>query len=174
MKIIDEKAFRNHIRLQFSSFITQQKKIINLEKGIYNRAIQDAKKQKIVRKWDNVNFVQIYLNIYRTLLANLDPKSHVNNNYLLNKLENDKLSAYHLVFMNEREMYPEKWKELIDKKIKRDNNMYEENLAAATDEFKCYKCSKRQCTYYQLQTRSADEPMTTFVTCLNCGNNWKC
>ena len=52
--------------------------------------------------------------------------------------------------------------------------MYEENLASATDEFKCYKCSKRQCTYYQLQTRSADEPMTTFVTCLNCGNNWKC
>lgn len=23
------------------------------------------------------------------------------------------------------------------------------------------------------QTRSADEPMTTFVTCTNCGNKWK-
>ena len=31
-----------------------------------------------------------------------------------------------------------------------------------------------KCTYYQLQTRSADEPMTTFVTCINCGNRWKC
>ena len=31
-----------------------------------------------------------------------------------------------------------------------------------------------QCSYYQLQTRSADEPMTTFVTCINCGARWKC
>ena len=67
-----------------------------------------------------------------------------------------------------------KWKKLIEDKIKRDNNMYTENLAAATDEFKCYKCLKRQCTYYQMQTRSADEAITTFITCLNCANNWKC
>ena len=32
---------------------------------------------------------------------------------------------------------------------------------------------KKKCTYYQLQTRSADEPMTTFITCLNCNNKWK-
>jgi transcription elongation factor S-II len=29
-------------------------------------------------------------------------------------------------------------------------------------------------TYYEMQTRSADEPMTVFVSCLNCGKNWKC
>jgi len=44
---------------------------------------------------------------------------------------------------------------------------------ASTDAFKCGKCGKRMCTYYQLQTRSADEPMTTFVTCVNCDNRWK-
>ena len=44
---------------------------------------------------------------------------------------------------------------------------------ASTDAFKCGKCGKRECTYYQLQTRSADEPMTTFVTCVNCDNRWK-
>jgi transcription elongation factor S-II len=42
-----------------------------------------------------------------------------------------------------------------------------------TDEFKCGKCGQRRTTYYQKQTRSADEPMTTFVTCLNCNNRWK-
>lgn len=174
MKIIDPILFREQIRKQFSKFIKSKKKIINLEKGIFNKAIQEAKKLKIVRKWDNINFVYLYVNIYRNLFANLDPKSHVNNASLRDKLDTDEISAYHLVFMNEREMFPEKWKILVEKKIKRDNNMYEENLASATDEFKCYKCSKRQCTYYQLQTRSADEPMTTFITCLNCGNNWKC
>jgi len=44
---------------------------------------------------------------------------------------------------------------------------------ASTDAFKCGKCGQRKCTYYQLQTRSADEPMTTFVTCVNCDNRWK-
>ncbi|XP_052173275.1 transcription elongation factor TFIIS [Diospyros lotus] len=44
---------------------------------------------------------------------------------------------------------------------------------ATTDQFKCGRCGQRKCTYYQLQTRSADEPMTTFVTCVNCNNHWK-
>ncbi|KAI0519338.1 hypothetical protein KFK09_006782 [Dendrobium nobile] len=44
---------------------------------------------------------------------------------------------------------------------------------ATTDQFRCGRCGQRKCTYYQLQTRSADEPMTTFVTCVNCNNHWK-
>ena len=44
---------------------------------------------------------------------------------------------------------------------------------ATTDQFQCGKCRQRKCTYYQMQTRSADEPMTTFVTCINCNNRWK-
>ena len=42
-----------------------------------------------------------------------------------------------------------------------------------TDMFRCGKCKKRNCTYYQMQTRSADEPMTSFITCLSCSNRWK-
>ncbi|KHJ75625.1 putative transcription elongation factor S-II, partial [Oesophagostomum dentatum] len=42
-----------------------------------------------------------------------------------------------------------------------------------SDMFKCGKCGKKNCTYTQLQTRSSDEPMTTFVFCLECGNRWK-
>ncbi|CAA0805935.1 Transcription elongation factor TFIIS [Striga hermonthica] len=44
---------------------------------------------------------------------------------------------------------------------------------ASTNEFTCGRCKKKETTYYQMQTRSADEPMTTFVTCVNCGNHWK-
>eukprot|EP00794_Sanderia_malayensis_P004777 gene4777-5404_t len=42
-----------------------------------------------------------------------------------------------------------------------------------TDQFKCSRCGKRNCTYNQVQTRSADEPMTTFVYCNECGKRWK-
>ncbi|RDX70531.1 Transcription elongation factor TFIIS, partial [Mucuna pruriens] len=44
---------------------------------------------------------------------------------------------------------------------------------ATTDQFKCGRCGQRKCTYYQMQTRSADEPMTTYVTCVVCSNRWK-
>ncbi|TNN78797.1 Transcription elongation factor A protein 1 [Liparis tanakae] len=42
-----------------------------------------------------------------------------------------------------------------------------------TDLFSCGKCKGKCCTYTQVQTRSADEPMTTFVFCNTCGNRWK-
>ncbi|KAF9306098.1 hypothetical protein BGZ74_007566, partial [Mortierella antarctica] len=63
----------------------------------------------------------------------------------------------------------------------RDRALHEENMFAAkgaeeqqaeTDMFKCGKCKGRKTRYYQMQTRSADEPMTTFVTCINCGNSY--
>ena len=67
----------------------------------------------------------------------------------------------------------EKWEEAIKAKSIRDKNKFEQNLEAATDTFKCRKCHSKKCTYYQMQTRSADEPMTIFVTCIECGNRWK-
>ncbi|CAI9099817.1 OLC1v1036696C1 [Oldenlandia corymbosa var. corymbosa] len=45
---------------------------------------------------------------------------------------------------------------------------------ASNGAFQCGRCKKRETTYYRLQTRSADEPMTTFVTCTNCNKRWKC
>ena len=174
MKILDVVTFRQKIRNKLNLLIENEEKSINLEKGIFNSSIQEAKKKKIVRKWDNKNFIMLYLVRLKSIMINLDKDSHVHNLSLLQKLKENEFPAYKLAFMNGREMFPDKWKELVDAKIKRDNHLYEENVAAATDEFKCYKCKKRKCSYYQLQTRSADEPMTTFITCLNCGNHWKC
>mmetsp|Transcript_8823 Transcript_8823/g.22766 ORF Transcript_8823/g.22766 Transcript_8823/m.22766 type:complete len:167 (+) Transcript_8823:125-625(+) len=48
-----------------------------------------------------------------------------------------------------------------------------ENEGAHTTEYPCPKCRARDCVYTQLQTRSADEPMTTFCQCKQCGKRWK-
>uniref|UniRef100_A0A7S2XA16 DNA-directed RNA polymerase subunit n=2 Tax=Lotharella TaxID=74819 RepID=A0A7S2XA16_9EUKA len=37
----------------------------------------------------------------------------------------------------------------------------------------CPKCKFKQAYYTQLQTRSADEPMTTFLRCADCHFQWK-
>ena len=75
--------------------------------------------------------------------------------------------------MSSYELYPENWKELSDKQLIREQKILEGNKSRATDQFKCKKCGKRECTYYEMQTRSADEPMTIFITCLNCGKHWR-
>ena len=42
-----------------------------------------------------------------------------------------------------------------------------------TKEYTCFKCKKQECTVKYVQTRSADESMTGFVYCNNCGIKWK-
>lgn len=43
----------------------------------------------------------------------------------------------------------------------------------AGGEFTCSKCKSNKTSFYEKQTRSSDEPMTVFITCLNCGKHWK-
>ncbi len=38
---------------------------------------------------------------------------------------------------------------------------------------RCNKCKGTETLSYQVQLRSADEPMTTFVKCVGCGKQWK-
>ncbi|ORX56068.1 transcription elongation factor [Piromyces finnis] len=107
-----------------------------------------------------------------SLYLNLKDKS---NPQLREKIINDDISASEFCQMSPTEMASEQKQEEL-KKIK-DKNLFlargAESQQAETDQFKCGKCKSRKCKYYQMQTRSADEPMTTFVTCCNCNNHWK-
>jgi transcription elongation factor S-II len=92
----------------------------------------------------------------------------------LEQINNGEITYQMLADMTHQEMNPERWKLLIEQKIKRDENKYNTNdIQASTDMFTCRKCKSKRCTYYELQTRSADEPATIFVTCLDCGKNMK-
>jgi len=168
LRIIENSEnFRANIRKKIDEKLNNEKASLNLEKGIFNYALKEADNRKIVKKWDNKFFVQIYLNHLKSILENLNDK-------WIEEINNGSIQSHKLAFMTHQELNHAKWSQLIDAKSKRDKNKFETNVAAATDTFTCRKCKANQCTYYQMQTRSADEPMTTFVTCIPCGNRWKC
>ena len=98
---------------------------------------------------------------------------NLKNDNLLQQIINNEVTPQQLAFMTHQEMNPDRWKILIENKIKRDDSKFNTNLEASTDMFTCKRCKSKRCTYYELQTRSADEPATIFVTCLDCGKNMK-
>ena len=166
-KIENPELFRSNIRKKLDEKIQNEKNSSNLEKGIFNYTLKEADQRKIVKKWDNKYFIQIYLDRLRTVYTNL-------NDNIVEQITSGAIKPHIVAFMTHQELNPDKWAALIDAKSKRDANKFETNIAAATDTFTCRKCKGNQCTYYQLQTRSADEPMTTFCSCISCGNRWKC
>jgi transcription elongation factor S-II len=161
--------FRSAVRDMLKVFLEDTKHCNNLEKGIQNWSLKEATNRKVVKKWDNPYFVRIYLDHLRSVYVNLKL-----NTALIEQVKQGNIKAHTIAFMTHQELNPEKWDGLIEAKIKRDKNKFETNIEAATDTFKCRKCHSNKCTYYQMQTRSADEPMTTFVTCIECGQRWKC
>ena len=141
--------------------------VLNLEKGIFNYSLQEAGFRKIVKKWENPQFVQLYTDRLRTIYLNLKNKN------LIEQLKSNEITPQGLAFMTHQEMNHEKWQDLMEKTRILDANKFNNNIQASTNLFTCGKCKSKRCTYYSLQTRSSDEPETIFVTCLDCGKNFK-
>lgn len=95
----------------------------------------------------------------------------INNKELLNKINNGKFKIENI--LDYTKIYS-KWNK-INKELKIINsNSIIKNDMSRNIEFYCAKCKKNtKCTYYLAQTRSADEAMTSFITCIECGHNWR-
>jgi hypothetical protein len=145
----------------------------DLEKGIYNAALVMAKERGIRKHWENPEFVDVYRVVARRTLANLDPEGYVGNSRLIQRLQEGEFPPHQVPFMTPRELYPEHWQELADEQLKRETTMLEGNQEEGTDLFKCRRCGKSKTRHWEMQTRSADEPMTIFIRCLNCGKEWR-
>ena len=142
----------------------KEKTICNLERTVYNYS---------VKKFIPANdvFVQTYKRRASMLFSCIDYDSNLRTN-----LTNEKI-PYKLI---EQSCYAFE----LSPKVRTDYEnvtTHLENLKKKVDKafapqeglFRCGRCKSKKTTHYQLQTRSADEPMTTFVTCLNCHKRWK-
>ncbi|XP_074510223.1 transcription elongation factor A protein 3 isoform X3 [Sebastes fasciatus] len=113
-----------------------------------------------------------YKNRVRSRISNLkDPKNPgLRRNVLAGSIDLGRIAS-----MSAEEMASDELKQLrnvLTQEAIREHQMAKTG-GTSTDLLQCGKCKKRNCTYNQVQTRSADEPMTTFVLCNECGNRWK-
>ncbi|XP_055782400.1 transcription elongation factor A protein 3-like isoform X6 [Salvelinus fontinalis] len=113
-----------------------------------------------------------YKNRVRSRISNLkDPKNPgLRRNVLAGGIE-----LRRFAIMSAEEMASDELKQLRNNLTKEAIREHQLSKTSGTisDLFQCSKCNKKNCTYNQMQTRSADEPMTTFVLCNECGNRWK-
>ena len=153
--------------------IISQKDLLDLESAVLKISLEDANRKQVLRHFENPLFRDVYTFVLRRVVGNLNPKSYVGNTSLLPKLLSKDLTVETLATMNVMDYSPHIYAGLRERMLLREKQQLEGNKAMATDMFKCGRCHKRETTFYELQTRSADEPMTKFITCVNCGNHWR-
>jgi len=136
---------------------------IIIEKAVYDYVLDYIRIKNMLPSF----YEAIYWTKINDLEYNLNP---YNNQYLLPLVVNGTVNIHQLIYMAPHELNPEKWKSILER---RDYIEYKKNNIETSDTYECRKCKQRKSYVYQLQTRAADEPMTTFVTCMNCGHMFK-
>lgn len=118
------------------------------------------------------NYVKpIYQDKLNEIISNLDEnKKGVMNKTFKNNILSGKIDSSNVAFLSPAQIHPEKWAHIIKKKEYMEQR--EKNIVYS-DAYKCFKCGESKCKITQAQTRSADEPMTTFVVCVVCHNTFK-
>lgn len=139
----------------------------NIEIAIFNWTVRRMNKES---SWENKAFREMYKSRFFEL------KRAITQSNLKKRIDDKTIRMKDLVLMQPDQLVPDGpyAAALLSAKVK---ELEMEAIKAKEDEyegiFMCKKCKSKKTTYYQLQTRSADEPMTTYVECKNCGNHWK-
>ena len=173
LRIQNPDTFRENVRAKLHAKLASLLETVdskaagNMEKGVFNYTIKECSHRRLVKKWENPAFVQIYTDRLRSMLNNIERPTVVDG------LKSGEIPPQNIAFMTHQEFQPDKWNPLIEIKTKRDASKCDKKVGASTDMFKCSRCQSKNCTYYEMQTRSADEPATIFITCLTCDKHWR-
>lgn len=132
--------------------------------------LTDAVSQYVKEYIDSIQvpeqlYNSILINKMNDILFNLK-----NNENLMNKIRNNEIKLNDLPYIDPIDLNPSLWEKIKERK---DHIQFKKNNRATTDLYLCKKCNSRKAITWQLQTRSADEPMTTFVKCQVCGFTFK-
>jgi len=185
---------REYTRQVFANLIAPGPISRNAEISTLNWAVQAARKVDQDASWENPQFRKIYKTKVNWLTTELRRPNHAVSlstevegdkvrvklnlvNQLAYRLKTKELDVKNLAKYPAEVLWPEgPWAQTM-MALKKKENMREQAKAQMDEDyvgqFICRKCKSRKTTFYLLQTRSADEPMTAFITCLGCGHKWK-
>jgi len=167
--------YKDNVLKKLNKFIKDYPLCERIENHIYLNCLKLSEKYHISPTWNNSRFVNLYIERSKSIVLNLDPESYIKNYYLLPKVLGGDIIPEQLVEFKPQKLNPAKWQKHVDR-LAHEAQVASSNQADqghTSDLFKCGKCKQSKVTYFQLQTRGADEPMTTFITCTNCGNHWQ-
>jgi DNA-directed RNA polymerase subunit M/transcription elongation factor TFIIS len=103
------------------------------------------------------------------IITNLNPNNRIQNKTFKPYLLSGKINPRDVAFMTPSQLHPKKWQYCIKKKEYRE---WRENNIAYSNVYKCYKCGESKCKVTPV-TKSADEPVITYITCMVCRNTFK-
>jgi hypothetical protein len=167
------EALRAHAREKLAEVYgvpANNPKVVNTEISVQNYTLKQLP-EWITPSWDNPHFRHRYKQKLLSILFNLKSNPELIREVIDKKTINPKTIGG----MTPDQLWPDgpyakairENRELDTKRqlIKaRDDEEYQGILT-------CPKCKGKKTSYYQLQTRSADEPMTNFCSCI-CGHTW--
>lgn len=167
-------AIRDKVVQNFEEMMTHDL-AVELEDAILHVVVDVSKRETIDVDWNN----RVFWNLYRSKCMSFYENLRGNTGYVQNrvdwlgKLTSGDMTPRAFAELTAVDLCPARWKASIEKIIEAEKKLYSKSDSAAIFMW-CSGCKKKtKCDYYQMQTRSADEPMTTFVTCLECDRKWK-
>jgi DNA-directed RNA polymerase subunit M/transcription elongation factor TFIIS len=175
----ENKNNKHQIREDFKKMLIENIGMSDLEStdleiGVFNAAIEYANSLKIQLSWKSQMFIETYINISRSVYSNLKADSYIGNLSLKDRMiKNKEFLPHMLPYMLCQDIFPERWRDIVDKNKLRFKAAYEVKQVAMSDMIQCSRCKSRKVSYYELQTRSGDEASTLFMNCLICGKKWK-
>ena len=107
--------YRTKCVTKFNEYMNDENLSRNIEKGIYNYMISYSKENNITRKWDNPIFFNLYFSKIRSICLNLNLKSFIKNNYLIDKIKNGDIKGEDIAKLSVYDINPNNWKDLLDK-----------------------------------------------------------
>lgn len=168
-----ECAIRDKVVENFTDLLESNELATQLEESILHVVCEQAIKENIDVDWNN----RVFWNMYRSRAISFyeygrRATTSDDGKWIL-MLKQREITTREFAEMNAVDLCPSRWKDAVERIIESEKKLYSKNESAAIFMW-CSACKKKtKCDYYQMQTRSADEPMTTFVTCLECDRKWK-
>lgn len=177
MENVGQKYVHNQLRKDcieniLKKVISNHTDAVLVEQGVYNYSIQCSYEENIIPRWDNKVFKSKYLNRIRSIYTNLKPDSYVGNVNYSKRFADGEILPQNIANMQPDEVFPELWKDIKENEYRKNHQLYMTKPVSMSDDIMCTRCKKKEIIYFEAQTRSADEPMTLFITCINCGKKW--